>query len=369
MSEGERDRLTVTNDGGILERQVSLDGLRGVAVLMVLLYHAGGPALSGLLLQSGVDLFFVLSGFLITTILVRTREGSGYFRLFYARRAVRIFPLYYLVLAVTLVLTALAIRAGIEADLGYPEAQNLIDNQLWGWLYQVNNLIAFQGNSAFPAMTHLWSLSVEEQFYMVWPLLVLLVPRRRLLAVCIAVVLGSAALRTTTYFLIDRDFAYHFTLCRLDGLALGAVGAVVSQTPELTRRFRPWVERAGRRWWLVGLLLLLPESVALVGGLTILSLVYLGVVLSVHYDVLAERPARWLRGRFLLELGKYSYAIYVFSFPITKAIEPVTPTGVPLLDSSMHIAVVGVCSYLLARVSWVLWERPWLGLKRRFAYG
>jgi len=354
--------------GGVMTRVSALDGVRGLAVLFVLLYHAGGVVLGGLLLQSGVDLFFVLSGFLITTILIRTRERSDYFRLFYLRRAVRIFPLYYLVLGLMLTGAAVAIHFGVQNDVSYPEAQNLLDNQLWGWLYQVNNLIALKGPIAFPGLSHLWSLSVEEQFYLAWPLVVLLVPRKRLFAVCIGVAAFSMLFRSGSYILISRDFAYHFTLCRLDGLTLGAAGAVVLQTPHLRERFKPWIAWSGKYWWVVFLFLIMPETVALFPGFTVLSFGFLGLVLSAREGVLAPRPTRWLNNRFFIELGTYSYAIYVFQFPIAKAVLPITPSNVPVIDTMFHILVIGTLSYGLARVSWVLWERPWLRLKRRFTY-
>lgn len=360
---------TVDRDaGGVMTRVPTLDGVRGLAVLFVLLYHSGGDVLGGLLFQSGVDLFFVLSGFLITTILIKTKGGGGYFRLFYLRRSVRIFPLYYLVLAGAVVGAAAAVHFGVQADIGYPEAQNLVTNQLWGWLYQVNNLIALRGNIAFPAMTHLWSLSVEEQFYLVWPLIVFLVPRRRLFATCAGIAAFSLLFRSVGYAFISRDFAYHFTLCRFDGLAIGALGATIMATPALLERFRPWIARAGKYWWVTFVLLIMPEPVALYPGFTVLAVAYLGLILSAQTGALAERPQRWLTSRFLIELGTYSYAIYVFQFPITRVLISVTPTNVPILDTVFHFVAISGLSYGLARISWVLWERPWLSLKRRFAY-
>jgi peptidoglycan/LPS O-acetylase OafA/YrhL len=356
------------HDGGAVERVGALDGVRGVAVGMVLLYHGGQPALGGFLLQSGVDLFFVLSGFLITTILLRTRDRSDYFRLFYGRRAVRIFPLYYLVLAVFVLGATIAVDQGIQDRVGFPEAQSLVDNQWWGWLYQVNNLEAFQGESAFAGLAHLWSLAIEEQFYLVWPMVVLLCPRRYLLRVCLAVALVSALVRAVGYGTIGEDFAYYFTFSRLDGLALGAAGAVVVASPELLARCRPAVAWLGRRWWLVLVLILMPLPVALWGGILVLSVAYLGVVLAARDGLLAPRPAGWLHSRFLLQLGKYSYAIYVVSVPIAQNVERIKPTGVDLLDAVFQILVVGGVSYGLARLSWLLWEQPWLRLKRRLSY-
>jgi peptidoglycan/LPS O-acetylase OafA/YrhL len=139
-------------------------------------------------------------------------------------------------------------------------------------------------------------------------------------------------------------------------------------TPSLRERFRPWIEWAGKRWWIIVVLLVMPEPVALLGGLTVLSLAYLGLVLSAREGVLADRPSRWLNSRFLLELGTYSHAMYVFSSPITKAVLPHNPTHIVFVDSIVHIVVIGGLSYAMARVSWALWERPWLKLKARFAY-
>lgn len=358
----------VTADGGAVERVSTLDGVRGLAVTMVLLYHAGQPALGGLLLQSGVDLFFVLSGFLITTILLRTRDRSDYFRLFYGRRAVRIFPLYYLVLAVFVGAASIMVRYGVQNDLGFPEAQQLVDNQWWGWLYQINNLEAFYGEQAFAGLAHLWSLAIEEQFYLLWPLLVLRAPRRMLLRISIAIAVGSLVLRAVGYVTISEDFAYYFTFCRFDGLALGAAGAVVANSPELTARWRPAIAWMGQRWWILLLLILMPLSVALCGGFTVLAVAYLGFVLAAREGLLTPRVTGWLNGRFLGQMGKYSYAIYVFSVPIAQNVERVTPTNVQLFDMVFHIAVVGAASYGLARLSWVLWEQPWLRLKHRMAY-
>jgi len=356
------------SDGGVIERHEALDGVRGLAVLMVLLYHAGQPALAGLLFQSGVDLFFVLSGFLITTILLATRERSDYLRLFYSRRAVRIFPLYYLVLAVFVATAAVMVHFGVQNELGFPEAQNLVDNQWWGWLYQVNNLEAFRGESAFAGLAHLWSLSIEEQFYLLWPLLVLAAPRRHLFRICLGVALFSAVLRCIGFPLIGRDFAYYFTLCRIDALAIGAAGAVVLASDDLQERFRPAIAWVGRRWWAVFLLILMPETAALYIGITVLAVGYLGFILAARNGVLAERPTRWLRSRFLFQLGKYSYAIYVFSVPIAQNIERLDPTNIPLFDAVFQILLTGFLSYGLARISWTVWESRWLRLKNRFVY-
>ena len=154
-----------------------LDGIRGLAILLVTAYRFDiGPEygqLPGSLVfqilrhgDMGVDLFFVLSGFLITGILFDARGRKHYFRNFYARRALRIFPLYYGFLFVTLV--APPALCGPEYDL-FPEAES---NQAWLWLYGANLLVAVRDSWCLGSFDHFWSLSVEEHFYFLWPLVI-----------------------------------------------------------------------------------------------------------------------------------------------------------------------------------------------------
>ena len=170
-------------------RQIpALDGLRGIAIAAVMVFHftlygpysnalmrglpAIGPALHlAMAGWGGVDLFFVLSGYLITAILLRTKAAPGYFRRFYARRVLRIFPLYYLFLAV-----------GIALSSRLPPAWSAEGSwQLWLWTYLTNFKIGSAGWSSVPrAYEHFWSLAVEEQFYLLWPLLVFKLDERRL---------------------------------------------------------------------------------------------------------------------------------------------------------------------------------------------
>ncbi|MEI2638657.1 MAG: acyltransferase [Microthrixaceae bacterium] len=362
---------TVSDDGGVMVRVSSLDGIRGLAVLFVLLYHASQPVISGFLLQSGVDLFFVLSGFLITTILLKTTDGPSYFRNFYGRRFVRIFPLYYLTLAASLVIAWFAVRNDFAERIGFGAAQNLIDNQIWGWLYQVNNLEALHTEEAFAGLAHLWSLSIEEQFYLLWPLVVLWLGRRRVSVVKVAVAMAAIgmAFRCVTYPILGRDFAYYFTFCRIDGLLLGAAGAAAWRDDLLRERMMPAVQWLGRRWWVIGVLLLMPEQVGLYVGFTVLSVAYLGsdTQRPVRPPGPTPRPAGsnahfssiWASIRTRSTCSRYRSV---------RVANGVYPTNVQIVDAAARTLVVAAISYGMARLSWVLWEQPWLRLKRRFSY-
>jgi peptidoglycan/LPS O-acetylase OafA/YrhL len=165
-----------------------------------------------------------------------------------------------------------------------------------------------------------------------------------------------------------RDFAYFFTLCRLDGLALGAVGAIVMLDPRLRERARPAVQWVGRFWWVVPLLLLIPRGLSLYFGTLLLIVGYLGLVLAADMGTLAARPSRWLNSNFLRKIGGYGYAIYLFSLPIAQVTRKIQPTGAVLVDGLFSMAATLAVSYVLAWISWNVLESRFLRLKSRFAY-
>ena len=220
-------------------RLLELDGIRGIAISAVFLFHSapfirdhnethvGNFVLNNIfdLGWAGVDLFFLLSGFLITSILLDTKNARGYFQNFYARRVLRIFPLYYLLLAsVAVVFLAVPVLRDRYADV--------YASQGWYWVYLQNWPMAIHSGADFQAafLGHFWSLAIEEQFYIFWPFLVWLFARRSLLAVCGGLVGLSLAIRLavasmdTSYS--AQQFLYFCTVTRLDCLAIGAIAAI-----------------------------------------------------------------------------------------------------------------------------------------------
>lgn len=220
-------------------RMPVLDGVRGLAVAMVLVFHFVGNmaptnGVERLIVRvtnygsSGVELFFVLSGFLITGILYDSCNKPHYFRNFYARRALRIFPVYYGVLALAFFV------APLIPPMQGPTLDYLVERQWWAWLYGVNIYIARTGDWSFSYLEHFWSLSIEEHFYLVWPLVVFLTARKpkTLIALCLSIAF-FAVLGRVIGLLAGLSYwtTYVFTIFRLDGLALGGFLAVAARQP------------------------------------------------------------------------------------------------------------------------------------------
>jgi len=365
----------------------ALDGLRGVAVLLVLVFHfahidGDGGGVERVLLGftrsgwAGVDLFFVLSGFLITGILLDARGSDGYFRAFYLRRVLRIFPLYYAYLAVLFFL--------LPAVL--PTLDVRRDTQGWLWTYLGNVLFAREGGfHASPFTGHFWSLAVEEQFYLVWPLLVWWLPRRRLAAVCLGLVAGAFALRfaihRTTF---NATAAYVLTPARMDALALGALVAVAAREPTWwprVRRLAPWglaaaAAAVGAVWARQG---------GLFGGDPVVQVWAFGPLAVGFAAVLvlalgggAPSPlSRALSGPALRTAGKYSYGLYVLHYPIFLALDAAGITsaalaarlGGRLAGIAAFVAVAGAVTFAGAFLSWHGMEKRFLRWKDLVPYG
>lgn len=366
-----------------------LDGLRGLAILMVLLFHFVGNTSPTNGIERvvvgvtnygsyGVELFFILSGFLITGILYDTRNKPHYFRNFIMRRVLRIVPLYYGVLILVFFV------APLIPSLRGPSLDYLVGRQAWAWLYAVNVYIAKYGDWVFSYLDHFWSLAVEEHFYLVWPLVVFALARhpRSLISVSIAVSLGAMLARLTGSVMgISWWTLYVLTPFRLDGLALGAFLALV-------------VRRPGGSDWLiralpvaaVGVSVLLAatfiwtrlvsrENLELVLPVRASSIVLLLACLLVWALIAPERSAtsRFFRSRFLVFLGTYSYGLYVYHHFISYYLATNRTefalaewVGSHTVAVALQAALGATVSVALAYVSYEFYEKRFLRLKRLF---
>jgi peptidoglycan/LPS O-acetylase OafA/YrhL len=305
----------------------ALDGVRGLAILAVLLFHfvANSVATNGFERavnkvlnygSLGVDLFFVLSGFLITGILYDSRESHRYFRNFYMRRVLRIFPLYYAVLAmVFLVVPLLPFLRGAEIA-------SLHEHQWWAWLYGVNVYLSLSGAWALSYLDHFWSLAVEEHFYFVWPLVVWLLaarPRALLRAAAAVAALSFAGRVAASVAGATVVTTTVLTPFQLDALCLGGFFAVLLRQPggeAAVRRALPWIALAG------AVVAALTYAVPfLTGGGRLVGVPVRGGAFRVLFAVLllgvlfapeGSLASRVFRSRAMTWLGKYSYGLYVY---------------------------------------------------------
>ncbi len=234
-----------------LDRNPVLDGIRGLAILLVLVLHGSFiVALEhppGIYLQRimrtgwiGVDLFFVLSGFLITTILFKCRGRLKNISHFYLRRALRILPLYYGLIAILFVAIPLFIDIRLVPGYFY-----LYKHQIWFWLYVQNFLFAKFGRLAtFPYVQHLWSLAIEEQFYLIWPAAVYFLSDRALKSLCVAGMIGCLTIRV--FWLLNGISSmqvYVHTLARVDTLMYGGYLALIMRSPDQLLQWTRWSKK------------------------------------------------------------------------------------------------------------------------------
>ncbi len=325
-----------------------LDGLRALAALMVMAVHlaeAGihlpGPVSFG---NTGVDMFFVLSGFLITTILLRAKPGDwDEVKTFYVRRSLRIFPLYFGYLIVSSLL-------GYLASWPY-------------WVYLQNFADAWNVPVAGPR--HFWSLAVEEQFYLVWPFLVLFSPRRWLVPTLFAMIFMSAGLR---FFVVrpNPDFFYYLTFTRLDGLAAGALLAVAYGRNSLEPHRR--LLQAGAVVFaatMVGIGVVF-RDLGLTWFVTIKYLIITGFYACVVATQLVgsgSLMSKFLRVRWLRFIGRISYGLYVFH----PAVFGFCLKHSDALPTWLRVIIAITAAFAISVVSWYGFERHFIKLKDRWA--
>lgn len=370
-----------------------LDGLRGIAILSVMAFHfwmfgtTVGITFSERVYNSiaskgwvGVDLFFVLSGFLITGILYDSRQDPHYYRVFYARRTVRIFPLYYASLALFFFIIPFLLRS-----IHPLESVNVHEGataKLFAWSYLLNWYEGLKGFSVVPPpLQHFWSLAIEEQFYLVWPFLVLTLARRRLMWLCMGLMVLAFALRVALYRIHLPEAAFMWTFCRTDSLAIGAMVALAARDVRDWKTVLKWAPRLTLPALfailaLMKLRILSPESgsehfLIRSFAFSMLGIVFGGCLAMASCLRDGSYAHRFLGSPFLRFFGKYSYCLYVCHQPIVLHFAKIGLHTDKLAATMPHkflaIATVNGISFAasiaIALLSWHLFEKHWLKLK------
>lgn len=345
----------------------ALDGLRGVAILLVLVCHtlqfdvALSPFgtlrsfLANLLISSGfgVQLFFVLSGFLITGILLDEKQSPNYFKNFFGRRILRIFPLYYGVIFASWAFLWLSAS---------PHAELFCKRLPWLLTYTQNLLIAKHNDWSFIfgelSLGHFWSLAVEEQFYLLWPFLVLRSSQETLKRLCWVAIPVALALRCIfTYGYENILGAFVFMPCQLDSLSVGALLAIMVREDEVVvKKLAKPLICAGACVWIISCLDM--KSLITI-GMTAFSVMSAGILSASLYSQ-ASKP---LSNTVLRSFGKYSYAIYVFHVPLLSIIFPLREHAGRVCFASVFF----LASYLVGWTSWRCIEVYFLRFKPYFA--
>lgn len=354
------------------ERSIpSLDGLRAFSILLVLLGHsawkfadAAAPLqpLSNVFVESaqiGVSVFFVISGYLITGLLLTELDRTGDVRLgrFYWRRAFRILPAFYTFLAVIGLLGVLQVIALDRGDLlraglfvwNYVPSPSRWDQSWW--------------------VGHSWSLSVEEQFYLLWPATLLMLGRRRATRLAIALILIVPVVRVASYFLFPsfRGRLGMMLHTRVDTLMFGCLLSLLSTT-DIPRRAYAVVTRFRLQWISLGFLLVVSPLLAVrfhgaytitvgqtVEGLAIASILVWGI------NATASPSVRLLNSRLLVHIGILSYSLYLWQQLFTA------DRIVTHIYARVPYAINIVAIFLCAEASYWMVERPFLRLRARLA--
>jgi peptidoglycan/LPS O-acetylase OafA/YrhL len=368
----------------------ALDGLRGMAILMVLFYHCqfntelvlkdvfpvAGPVINKVFLSGflGVDLFFALSGFLITRILIGTKSSPQYFMNFYARRFLRIFPLYYGVLFVIFFI----LPYFISFDQTTIE---LASRQWWLWAYLSNVPVSGEWNTKMFYFSHFWSLSVEEHFYIIWPAVVFLSDFKWLKRICIGVVVISFSSGIMSAIFNDRIiwlFSWS-TISHIGGLALGSLCAIIYAEKGALDGMIPWAKRGFNLFGcflLLGIFIprqfnlqLVNHCLILISSLFFVSLLILVVTMPDRFG------GRFFTNSVMTGFGKISYGLYVYHYILIPQIDFVFPIGKlviwlnsPVLGIIAHTILVIGGTFLIAYCSWHLYEKQFLKLKKYFEY-
>ena len=347
-------------------RLPALDGLRGIAIWMVLLGHyfveycASDLKRSSHLLSTvssrylwGVDLFFVISGFLIGGILLEHRHSPAMIKAFYRRRTLRIWPLYFFLVL---------LLAGPTYFLGFAAQERYVP--YWSYLLFVQNIPMSTGYWALLPFAPLWSVAIEEQFYVAAPLLVRkasIGKIKSLILVTIALAIAMRMVCLSVTWLTDI-----FSLCRMDAIALGILGALIVRKEAFSTLFTPGRLRVFFVLMLPGFFVIAAFS-PLPAYFAALAPSYVAVfflaLLLLALQTSSAVAGRVLKHPLLVASGKYCYFLYLFHLTVLYNVELVFEDN----PVAARVVSLGVC-FALAFISWRFIESPLIAIGHRWAY-
>lgn len=378
------------------QRIPELDGLRGLAILLVIICHyiagAAHPPLGFVadhlitildLGWSGVDLFFVLSGFLIGGILLDSRNSPNYFRTFYLRRVHRILPVYYSWIFLYVVFVSICVYSFLKPVIMTPPGITLASQDLGivpKYLLFLQNIFYSPRPFEWQWFVVTWSLAVEEQFYLIAPPLIRWVSQRILIVILCLTVIAAPLLRYVffVHFRHLDHFAQFAMPCRADALSLGILAAIAwrsnmvrsffQRNPGFLQRTTVYLAVCivGLLWWLVRP----PNVVTVTAGYSFLAFFYVSLLLLVLSQT-NSFVARCMRISLLRRLGGISYCVYIIHMTINELGHRFLMHQEP--DFSHWQGVLITCSAFvlsltIASVSWKFFEKPLIRRGHRFTY-
>lgn len=368
------------------QRLIELDGLRGFALVMILVFHAvsqEGEYAAGTFLYylqrsfgmgwTALDLFFVLSGFLIGGILMDARESYSYFKTFYVRRLLRIVPVYFVWVFLYVLMAAFA--SDLVVKFSNSGLRPPLNFSVWSHFLFLQNSFNFHFFGLAGAwFGHLWSLAVEEQFYLVAPLVVRFVPPRHLKWILAATVLLAIFARVYFRFISHMEVTAITTrtVCRMDSLAIGMLAAVLVRSESASGWLRAnlhylrallAVLAAGAAW------LFLYSYGSMTAGMQTLGFTWMAAFYAAVLLLAVQNRSGWLAGflraRLLLELGSVSYCVYLIHLVVNVSLHAVLLHHPPQISNltGLSVTVLAVLvTYSVAKLSWICFEGP---LQRR----
>ena len=356
----------------MIKRLPQLDGIRGLAILLVLVWHylvcqtspeagtLGTYLIRSLSLTwSGVDLFFVLSGFLICGILLDNRDAKNYFRVFYLRRTCRIFPLYFALLLAFIFLRSSQVFSN-------PQYQELFSDPFPIWSYMTftqNIFMGFRGDFGPDFLGITWSLAVEEQFYLFVPLLIYFLPRRILLVTFCCAVLASPILRSVS----GGFHAFVNTPWRSDSLLAGGALAILIRwdvfSTVVSRYRQSLLPLLSVLLVGIGAMSFWPKHFGVINHLWLASFYSLLILFALFHS--EHFTVKWLQFPVLIYLGRLSYGIYIFHQIVNGLLHGFISGGAPKIVTAtdgMVTLLAVVTTVIAADISYRFIEKPMIAI-------